>query len=79
MTRNTSILDQLKAEIRKAEKRGITRYRLSQLSGVTQASLSRLMAGTLPTPRVDTVEKLAKGLQLRIVLEKRAQHLTRTK
>ena len=63
------IVDQLKAEIRKAEKRGITRYRLAQLSGVTDATISRLMAGKLKTLKVSTLEQLTEALELRIVLE----------
>ena len=71
MTKDKSILDQLKAEIRKAERRGITQYRLAQLSGVTEATISRLRAGKLSAPRIDTLERLAEGLELRIMLEKR--------
>ena len=67
-TMSRGLLDQLKREVKRAEKRGISRYRLAQLSGVTQATISRLMSGKLPTPSVVIVEKLVKGLELEIVI-----------
>ena len=70
MGKGSAVLHQLQAEIRKAERRGISRYRLAQVSGVTEATISRLMAGKLPSPRIDTLEKLAEALELRLVLAK---------
>ena len=67
---NRPVLEQLKAEIRKAEKRGITRNQLALRSGVDGATISRLMSGTRQRLWVDTLEKLAKGMELRLVLEK---------
>ena len=69
MAKDPGVLDQLRREIRRAEKQGITRYRLSQLSGVDQGTLSRLMAGTLPNPRVKTVDRIAEALELRLMLD----------
>lgn len=44
------------------EKRGLTKYRLSKLSGVTEAYLSHLEGGAIANPRRDTMLALAKGL-----------------
>ena len=70
MAKGSGVLDQLRREIRRAEKRGISRYRIAKLSGVGQATLCRFMSGTLLKMQVETAEKLAGALELRIVLEK---------
>lgn len=70
MAKHKGILDQLRDEIRKAEKRGITLYRLAKLSGVTPGMLSRFMADKRNSPRAVTLEKLAEGLELEITLTK---------
>lgn len=70
MQKRLSLLDALKAEIRRAEKRGITRYRLAQLSGVTNATISRIMSGKLKSPGVALVQKLADALEMEITLRR---------
>ena len=70
MAKDPRVLDQLRREIQRAEKKGITRYRLSKLTGVGQATLSGFMAGRLQGLRVSTLESLAEALGFRIVLEK---------
>lgn len=65
-----TVVDQLRAEIRKAEKRGITRYRLAKLSGLTQGMLSRLVNDKRNDPRVSTVKRLAEALEMELRLVK---------
>ena len=65
--RRLSIADQLRRAIHRAERRGITRYRISQRSGISQAQLSRLMSRQV-APRIDTAERIAQALGYRIML-----------
>ena len=67
--RKRTFLDELIAAIRKAERGGLTRYRLSMLTGINQATLSHLIRGRA-TPRVDTAERIAAALGYRITLTK---------
>lgn len=52
----------LKAE---ADRRGWTAYRLSQLTGMTEQTMKRLLTGR-GVPNLDTLEAVAKALDLRI-------------
>lgn len=61
------IVKQLIRAVRDAEKRGITRYRIAKDAGVEQSQISRLMSGE-SIPRLDTAEKIAKALDLRLTL-----------
>jgi predicted transcriptional regulator len=61
------IVEQLRAAIRKAERAGISRYRLSKLSGVEQAVLCRIM-GRKTRVRLDTAEKILRGLGKRLII-----------
>ena len=65
--RQVTIIKQLQKAIRQGERAGLTRYRLSQLSGVEQAVLSKLMRGTKGI-RLDTAEKIVKGLGKRLAI-----------
>jgi transcriptional regulator with XRE-family HTH domain len=65
-----SLAGQLTAAIRTAEKRGMTRYRLAQVSGVGEAQLSRLVRGQ-SVPHVAACERIAKALGCRIILARR--------
>jgi transcriptional regulator with XRE-family HTH domain len=62
-----SIIDDLRRAIRTAERKGITRYRLAQLSGVEQAVLSKLMHGKR-TVGIATAEKIAAALGKQLVM-----------
>ncbi len=66
--RRKSVADQLRDAIARAEKRGITRYQLSQQSGVSQQVLSNIVRGT--TPRLDTAEQIAEALGFRLIIKK---------
>jgi transcriptional regulator with XRE-family HTH domain len=68
MSKSKPIAEQLRKLIAQAERRGITRYQLAKLSGVTEAQLSRLVHGEVD-PRLATAERIAKalGYQIRFV------------
>ncbi len=78
MSKGKSLVERLKDEIRKAEKRGLTRYRIAQESGISEAQLSRLMAGTV-APRLDTAEKIAHVLGRKIIITSAKMDLTKRK
>ena len=69
--KHTPIAKQLIAAIRKAERQGITRYRIAKAAGVHQSQLSRLLAGE-KRPRLDTAERIAEalGCEVRLVPKK---------
>lgn len=58
----SKIIDALIAAIHEAEARGITRYVLSQRTGIPQSTISRLMNRERESLRVDTVERLCEEL-----------------
>ena len=60
--------DQLRAAIRRAERRGVTRRQSAMKSGVSEAQLSHLVHKNRLL-RIDTAEALAKGLGCRLVLQ----------
>jgi len=61
--------DQLREAIRKAEKRGITRYRIAKDAGVHPGQIGRLMADTV-IPKLDTAQRIAEATGYRLVLER---------
>jgi predicted transcriptional regulator len=65
MPKHRTLVDRLKDEIRKAEKLGLSRYRLAKLSQVSEGQLSRLMHGAV-APRLDSAERILKALGLKI-------------
>jgi len=58
---------QLMDALRRAERSGLTRYRLSKLTGISQAGLSHFARGR-KIPKVDTADKIAYALGYRITL-----------
>ena len=48
--------------LREAE--GITKYRLAKITGIDQAYIGQLEAGRVKHPRLDTLDALAKGLNV---------------
>jgi transcriptional regulator with XRE-family HTH domain len=76
MTRKP-LVERLKDAIRSAERRGITRYRIAQESGISEGQLSRLMSGKV-APRLDTSARIADaaGFNIKII---RKERLTRRK
>ena len=67
MSKRTGITAELRAAIRAAEQTGLTRYRLSKLSGVEQAVLCKLVHSQRVV-RLDTAEKIVRGLGKRLVI-----------
>ncbi len=67
MPKSKPIADELRKLIAQAERKGISRYRLARLSGVSEGQLSRLMSNET-APRLDTAAKIAKALGYRVTL-----------
>ncbi len=66
-TKPNTITKQLLKAIRDGKKRGMTRYQIAKVSGVSQAQLTRLMQGK-QLLRMDTAERIAEALELKIIL-----------
>ncbi len=60
--------DQLRDAVRRAERRGITRYRIAKESGVSQAQLTRLVHKTCGL-QLSSAERLAKALGCRLIVQ----------
>lgn len=67
MSKRQNIVDDLRRAIRQAERRGLTRYAIAKRTGLSQAMLSRFMAGE-NAPKLDTAERIAKAIGRRLVL-----------
>ena len=65
MAKGKTLADRLIAEIRRAEKSGLTRYRLAKLADVSQGQLSKITRGHI-VPSLTTAEKITKALRLEI-------------
>lgn len=61
------IADQLRAAITKAEKRGITRYRIAKEAGIGQSTLSQFMS-TDRQLRLDIAERIAEAIGQKLIL-----------
>jgi DNA-binding Xre family transcriptional regulator len=66
----SQIIEHLMAAIRDAESRGVTRYQLSQRTGIPQSTLSRLMNGQRESLKVETVETLCRELGFELVMRR---------
>jgi DNA-binding XRE family transcriptional regulator len=62
-----NVTDQLIKAIREAEKQGVTRYRIAQISGVSEALLCRLVKGNYHI-QLETAEKISDALEFRIIM-----------
>lgn len=63
-----TIAEQIRAAIRKAERRGVTRYQLAKLSGVSESALCKIHHGQR-VPTVESVERIAAALGGRLTLD----------
>jgi transcriptional regulator with XRE-family HTH domain len=72
-----TIIEKLIQAIEAAESQGVTRYQLSQRTGVPQSTLSRLMRRERGSLKVETVEALCR--ELGFTLDLRATKKGRTK
>lgn len=50
------------------ESRGLSQFQLSMLSGVNQSNISRIERG-VESPTLNTLEKLARSMGLKLVIE----------
>lgn len=64
-----ALSDQLRDAIRKAEKRGITRYRIAKDADVHPGQIGRLMAGSV-IPKLDTAQRIAEAAGYRLILQR---------
>lgn len=48
------------------DKLGISQDKLSKLSGVTLHTLTKIEIGATPDPRIETLKKIAKGLNVSV-------------
>lgn len=48
------------------EARGITKYRLAKISGVSETYIYRIERGLIENPRRDTLQRLAQGLNITV-------------
>lgn len=62
------IAEQLQRAISEAERRGITRYRIAKLSGVSQQTIHNIADGTSARPRVDVAERVARAIGYKLTL-----------
>ena len=62
-----TLVERLKQEIGRAERHGVSRYRIARLSGVSEGQLSRLMHGSV-AHRLDSAERIAFALGRKIVI-----------
>lgn len=61
----TVVLDNLATRLKLfREAKGLTKYRLDKLSGVSQTYIYRIEKGEIKNPRRDTLQSLAKGLDV---------------
>ncbi|MCG3179811.1 MAG: hypothetical protein BIFFINMI_02156 [Phycisphaerae bacterium] len=65
MAKRKTLADRLIQEIRRAERGGLTRYRLAGLSGVSESQLSRIVNGQI-VPTLTTAERIVNALKLQI-------------
>jgi predicted transcriptional regulator len=62
------VANELRKAIARAEKRGVSRYAIAKAAGVALPVLIKIAGGTIP--RLDTAEKIAGGIGLRLTLSK---------
>ena len=66
---NRTIADQLRMAIADAERRGLTRYRIAQQTGIAQSTLSQFVNGTGQL-RLDIAERIARQVGRKLRLDK---------
>ena len=67
-----SVADKLRTAIAQAERRGVTRYQIAQVSGVTQATLSQFVNDPDRQLRLDIAERVAEAIGYRVDLTRAA-------
>jgi Helix-turn-helix. len=64
------LIETVAAVIEDMERRGITRYQLAKQTGISQATLSRIMSRQLAGVSAATIEKLVGALGLEVKITK---------
>ena len=59
--------EQLRRAIAKAERGGMSRYRIAKISGLTESQVKRI-AEAVNVPMIDTAARLADAIGLRLAL-----------
>ncbi len=67
MAKLKSIVEQLRAEVAEAEKRGMTRYQIAKLAGMRHIVLKRVADGEA-IPRIDTAEKILNAIGRSLII-----------
>jgi transcriptional regulator with XRE-family HTH domain len=62
-----TITADLRRAVKAAGRRGLTRYRIAKITGLSQGQLSRFVAGQY-SPRLTSAEKIAAALGKRLIL-----------
>ncbi len=65
--RSKTLQRQLIDAVKRAERSGLTRYRLAKLTGLSEAGLSHFVKGH-KIPKTDTADRIADALGYRITL-----------
>lgn len=65
--KQSSIVDELKAAIRQAEKAGKTRYQIAKAAGMPQSQVGRIASGE-SVPTLATAERIAVAIGFRLSL-----------
>ena len=68
MSRRKNVADKLRAAIARAERKGMTRYRIAQVSGVSQCTLGRFVNDDDRQLRLDVAEAIAEAIGYRLDL-----------
>lgn len=67
----SEIIERLIRAVENAERRGVTRYQLSQRTGIPQSTLTRLMNRERDSLKIETVERLCLELGFTLRMQKR--------
>lgn len=67
MAKASKITEQLRAAIRDAEKRGMSRYQIGKAAGVALPVVIRIADG-VNVPRLDIAEKIAHAIGKRLII-----------
>ena len=68
MARRKSVADKLRTAIARAERRGVSRYRIAKDSSVSEATLAQFVNYPDRQLRLDIAERIAEGLGYRLDL-----------
>ena len=72
-SRRKSVADKLRTAIARAERKGVTRYRIAQDSGVSQCTLSQFVNHDGRQLRLDIAEAIANAIGYRIELTRKGR------